>query len=259
MALAALARAGNVALIATQNVDGLHRRAGTPPACLVELHGCVYDMRCAACGHVRTRTAHEAGSAGRELAEEYYAAGDGADAGVSTVQDVADGDHTQSARDAGDSAPGGSSDGRGAGNSSNAGASKRLPRGAVRDSRVCVRHAARVARAPGVTPSCASASAWPPSGSRARQISLRARPSRWWWVRASRYRPRARFRAEVRGTLSSTCSGPSTTLVRQSCSARVPTTCCLASRARWACARKSSHTTPRSIHSHALRSQWREP
>lgn len=137
MALAALARAGNVALIATQNVDGLHRRAGTPPACLVELHGCVYDMRCAACGHVRTRTAHEAGSAGRELAEEYCAAGDGADAGVSTVQDVADGDHTQSARDAGDSAPGGSSDGRGAGNSSNAGASKRLPRGAVRDSRVC--------------------------------------------------------------------------------------------------------------------------
>jgi len=38
-AVVALERARKVAAIVTQNVDGLHRRAGTSPDLLVELHG----------------------------------------------------------------------------------------------------------------------------------------------------------------------------------------------------------------------------
>jgi NAD-dependent SIR2 family protein deacetylase len=48
--LAALCRRGLVAHVVTQNVDGLHRRAGTPPALLTALHGDIYEERCAACG-----------------------------------------------------------------------------------------------------------------------------------------------------------------------------------------------------------------
>jgi NAD-dependent deacetylase len=37
-------------LIATQNVDGLHRDAGTPEPALVELHGALFRVRCTSCG-----------------------------------------------------------------------------------------------------------------------------------------------------------------------------------------------------------------
>jgi NAD-dependent deacetylase len=36
-------------LIATQNVDGLHRQAGTPEDALVELHGGLFRVRCTSC------------------------------------------------------------------------------------------------------------------------------------------------------------------------------------------------------------------
>ena len=47
-ALAALQQAGRVALVTTQNVDGLHQRAGS--ADVIELHGNVGDVRCLDCG-----------------------------------------------------------------------------------------------------------------------------------------------------------------------------------------------------------------
>ncbi len=51
----ALARAcrelGDRALLVTQNVDGLHRRAGHPPESMYEVHGNIARMRCrSACG-----------------------------------------------------------------------------------------------------------------------------------------------------------------------------------------------------------------
>lgn len=38
------------AKIVTQNVDGLHQKAGTPRDCLVEFHGNLYDIYCQKCG-----------------------------------------------------------------------------------------------------------------------------------------------------------------------------------------------------------------
>nr|ACU26419.1 NAD-dependent protein deacetylase [uncultured bacterium HF186_25m_30B18]ACU26456.1 NAD-dependent protein deacetylase [uncultured bacterium HF186_25m_18N5]ACU26466.1 NAD-dependent protein deacetylase [uncultured bacterium HF186_25m_13D19]ACU26498.1 NAD-dependent protein deacetylase [uncultured bacterium HF186_25m_27D22] len=45
--IAAMASRYRRLLVATQNVDGLHRRAGSPA--VVELHGSIADMRCTAC------------------------------------------------------------------------------------------------------------------------------------------------------------------------------------------------------------------
>jgi len=52
-ALAALERAGAVAGIITQNVDGLHHGAGSRE--VVELHGALRRVRCLACGDATTR------------------------------------------------------------------------------------------------------------------------------------------------------------------------------------------------------------
>jgi NAD-dependent deacetylase len=49
VALAHLAAAHPQTLIATQNVDGLHRTAGTPARALVELHGGLFRERCTKC------------------------------------------------------------------------------------------------------------------------------------------------------------------------------------------------------------------
>ncbi|WUR11079.1 NAD-dependent protein deacetylase [[Empedobacter] haloabium] len=54
-ALARLERSGHVAHVITQNVDGLHQRAGT--SSLIELHGNIHHVRCLACGHVQARAA----------------------------------------------------------------------------------------------------------------------------------------------------------------------------------------------------------
>ena len=48
-AIAALERAGKVVAVVTQNVDGLHRRAGTSPHLLVELHGTDFLVECQGC------------------------------------------------------------------------------------------------------------------------------------------------------------------------------------------------------------------
>jgi NAD-dependent protein deacetylase/lipoamidase len=48
-AVVALERAGKVLAVVTQNVDGLHRRAGTSPPTLVELHGTDLFVECQSC------------------------------------------------------------------------------------------------------------------------------------------------------------------------------------------------------------------
>ena len=57
-ALAALERAGAVAGLITQNVDGLHGAAGS--ARVVELHGALAHVRCLGCGARQPRAAHHA-------------------------------------------------------------------------------------------------------------------------------------------------------------------------------------------------------
>lgn len=49
-ALVRLEEAGKVLLVATQNIDGLHARAGNSPGRLVELHGTTLEVECTSCG-----------------------------------------------------------------------------------------------------------------------------------------------------------------------------------------------------------------
>lgn len=67
--LADAARRGLVATIITQNIDGLHQKAGTPAARLIEVHGNAALCRCLDCADtVDTRdvlVAHEPGVAPR--------------------------------------------------------------------------------------------------------------------------------------------------------------------------------------------------
>jgi NAD-dependent protein deacetylase/lipoamidase len=49
-ALVRLERAGNLLMLVTQNVDGLHLAAGTSPGKLVEIHGNVREVVCLDCG-----------------------------------------------------------------------------------------------------------------------------------------------------------------------------------------------------------------
>ena len=53
MALARLEKAGALRDLLTQNVDGLHQRAGS--GAVVELHGALRRVRCAACGEITDR------------------------------------------------------------------------------------------------------------------------------------------------------------------------------------------------------------
>jgi NAD-dependent deacetylase len=46
-------------LLVTQNVDGLHRLAGTKSFC--EVHGCLWETRCLGCGAVEERRDHPLG------------------------------------------------------------------------------------------------------------------------------------------------------------------------------------------------------
>jgi NAD-dependent deacetylase len=55
-ALASLATAGRVELLITQNIDGLHLVAGTPPARLIEIHGSIRESACLGCGDRRPMT-----------------------------------------------------------------------------------------------------------------------------------------------------------------------------------------------------------
>jgi NAD-dependent deacetylase len=49
-AIVRLEQSGRVELVVTQNVDGLHRAAGSDPARLVEIHGTVVLVECQSCG-----------------------------------------------------------------------------------------------------------------------------------------------------------------------------------------------------------------
>jgi NAD-dependent deacetylase len=49
-ALVALERSGRLRAIVTQNIDGLHQRAGNDPARVIEIHGSLFDGECLSCG-----------------------------------------------------------------------------------------------------------------------------------------------------------------------------------------------------------------
>ena len=49
-ALVELERRGTLHALITQNIDGLHQRAGQSPAMMIEVHGTVLDVMCMACG-----------------------------------------------------------------------------------------------------------------------------------------------------------------------------------------------------------------
>lgn len=49
-ALVELERSGRLDTLVTQNIDGLHQKAGTDPASVVEIHGTTRDVMCLSCG-----------------------------------------------------------------------------------------------------------------------------------------------------------------------------------------------------------------
>ena len=49
-ALVDLERSGRLELLVTQNIDGLHQKAGSDPARMVEIHGTSLDVMCLSCG-----------------------------------------------------------------------------------------------------------------------------------------------------------------------------------------------------------------
>ena len=49
-ALVELERSGRLDTLVTQNIDGLHQKAGTDPARVVEIHGTTRDVMCLTCG-----------------------------------------------------------------------------------------------------------------------------------------------------------------------------------------------------------------
>ena len=49
-ALAELERTGHLDTLVTQNIDGLHQKAGSSPERVIEIHGTVRDVMCMACG-----------------------------------------------------------------------------------------------------------------------------------------------------------------------------------------------------------------
>jgi NAD-dependent deacetylase len=53
LALAQLYGRGVVSAVLTQNVDGLHQKAGVPDHAVLELHGNIRDTRCVNCGECR--------------------------------------------------------------------------------------------------------------------------------------------------------------------------------------------------------------
>jgi NAD-dependent deacetylase len=49
-ALVTLERRGKLHALVTQNIDGLHQRAGSSPDKVIEVHGTVHDVTCMSCG-----------------------------------------------------------------------------------------------------------------------------------------------------------------------------------------------------------------
>ncbi|MEV0647050.1 Sir2 family NAD-dependent protein deacetylase [Phytomonospora sp. NPDC050363] len=48
-ALVALEKRGQLAAIITQNIDGLHQKAGSDPAKVIEIHGTIFGVECMTC------------------------------------------------------------------------------------------------------------------------------------------------------------------------------------------------------------------
>jgi NAD-dependent deacetylase len=68
VALAELAGRDRIALLVTQNVDGLHERSGVPPERLVSIHGTDSTVECMACGRrAERRMAQAQWEAGRSV------------------------------------------------------------------------------------------------------------------------------------------------------------------------------------------------
>lgn len=66
-AVAAIEREGKLLKLVTQNVDGLHQRAGSSEDCTIEIHGSALKARCTACGRDHDREAiHRELTAGRK-------------------------------------------------------------------------------------------------------------------------------------------------------------------------------------------------
>jgi NAD-dependent deacetylase len=49
-ALAELERRGRLHTLVTQNIDGLHQRAGSSPGIVIEIHGTIREVMCMSCG-----------------------------------------------------------------------------------------------------------------------------------------------------------------------------------------------------------------
>ena len=49
-ALAALEKKSSLQMLVTQNIDGLHQKAGTSDEVVIEIHGTVHGAKCVACG-----------------------------------------------------------------------------------------------------------------------------------------------------------------------------------------------------------------
>ena len=66
LALARLQAVGRISHIVTQNIDGLHQKAGSDPARTIELHGTAHRIQCLDCGaswpadEIQTRLQYEA-------------------------------------------------------------------------------------------------------------------------------------------------------------------------------------------------------
>jgi NAD-dependent deacetylase len=66
-ALVDLERSGRLLAIVTQNIDGLHQRAGSDPGRVIEMHGTMFEVDCLSCGDRTTmRSALDRVEAGEE-------------------------------------------------------------------------------------------------------------------------------------------------------------------------------------------------
>jgi NAD-dependent deacetylase len=66
-ALVDLERSGRLDTLVTQNIDGLHQKAGTDPDRVIEIHGTALDVICLTCGHRQpSEPVHERVRAGED-------------------------------------------------------------------------------------------------------------------------------------------------------------------------------------------------
>ena len=59
-AIARLERSGKLLAVITQNIDGLHQKAGNSPERVIELHGSTHRIRCTVCGRMYAGAAIQA-------------------------------------------------------------------------------------------------------------------------------------------------------------------------------------------------------